>query len=145
MFLVPLTRRSSGLMRNVDRLFDESFDRLFGDGVTAAVPRSPALDVAESDQAYTVTLELPGVAKDDVKVSIEGRRVTIEASAGKTDERKEGDRIVYRERMQSSYARTVTLPAELDQERSSAKLDNGVLKLELAKRQAAATKRIAIN
>jgi HSP20 family protein len=145
MFLVPLTRRPSGLTRNVDRWFDESFDRLFGDSITAAATRSPALDVAESDQAYTVTLELPGVAKDDVKVSIEGRRVTIEANASKNDERKEGNRVVYRERAQSSYARTLALPAEIDQERSSAKLDNGVLKVELAKRQASTTKRIAIN
>ena len=85
MFLVPMTRRTSDWVRSFDRLFDESFDRLFADRACAqtALPRSPALDVAETEQAYTVTLDLPGVAKDDVKVSIEGRRVSIEAQASK--------------------------------------------------------------
>ena len=142
MFLVPLTRRAEWL-RSFDRLFD--IDSLFGADKPASLPRTPALDVVESDQAYTVTLDLPGVAKDNVKVSIEGHRVRIEAQAGKTDERKEGDRVLYRERAESSYARSFVLPVELDQERSSARLDNGVLKLELAKRRAASATRIAIN
>lgn len=139
MFLVPLTRRRANWVRS----FDRSLGRLFAD--EAALPRSPALDIAESEQAYTVTLDLPGVAKDDVKVSIEGRRVQVEAQAGKTDERKQGDRVLYGERAESSYARSFVLPAELGQERSTAKLDNGVLKLELTKRSGASATRIAIN
>jgi HSP20 family protein len=146
MFLVPITPQTRGLWRSFDRLFDDSLDRLFAPvAAPKAASRSPALDVAESDQAYTVTLELPGIAKDDVKVSVEGRHVTIEASASKNDERKDGDRIVYRERTASSYARTFVLPAEVDQARSSAKLDNGVLKLELAKREPVSARRIAVN
>jgi HSP20 family protein len=146
MFLVPITPQTRGLWRSFDRLFDDSLDRLFAPvAAPKAASRSPALDVAESDQAYTVTLELPGIAKDDVKVSVEGRHVTIEANASKTDERKDGDRIVYRERSATSYARTFVLPAEVDQARSSAKLDNGVLKLELPKREPVSARRIAVN
>jgi HSP20 family protein len=146
MFLVPMTRSASDLVRNFDRLFDESFDRLFTPGTPAqsALARSPALDIAESEQAYTVKLDLPGVAKGDVKVSIDGRRVNVEARSSKNEERKEGDRIIYRERAESSYARSFTLPAEVDQERSSAKLDNGVLELELGKRRAGSAAQIAI-
>lgn len=147
MFLVPMTRSASELVRNFDRLFDESFDRLFAPGTPApsALARSPALDIAESEQAYTVTLDLPGVAKDDVKVSIDGRRVNVEARSSKNEERKEGDSIIYRERAESSFARSFALPAEVDQERSSAKLDNGVLKLELGKRRASSAAQITIN
>jgi len=135
MFLVPIPRTCDWLR---SFLFDDS-------SAPTALPRSPALDVADSDEAYTVTLELPGVAKDDVKVSIEGRRVQIEAQAGKTAERKEGDRVLVRERAESSYTRRILLPVELDQERSTAKLENGVLKLELVKRRSASANRIAIN
>jgi len=146
MFLVPVTRSASGLVRTFDRLFDESFDRFFaGAPAVASVARSPALDVAESEQAYTVTLDLPGVAKDDVKVSIEGRRVSVEAKSAKAHERKDGDRVLVRERAASSYARSFVLPVELDQERSSAKLEQGVLKLELAKRQATPATKITVN
>jgi len=144
MFLVPLTRRADWL-RNFDRMFDASLDGLFARDAQAPLPRTPALDIAESGQAYTVTLDLPGVAKDNVKVSIEGRRVQIEASTEKTEQRKDGDRVLVRERSASNYARSFLLPVELDQERSSARLDNGVLKLELAKRADASVKQIAIN
>jgi HSP20 family protein len=146
MFLVPVNRSASELVRNFDRLFDTSFDRFFvGVPSGASVKRSPALDVAESEQAYTVTLDLPGVAKGDVKVSIEGRRVNIEAKSAKDDERKEGDRVLLRERAASSYARNFVLPVDLDQERSKAKLEHGVLTLELAKRQPTPASKITVN
>jgi len=145
MFLVPINRSATGWVRNFDRLFDESFDRFFSGVTASAGARAPALDVAESEQAYTVTLDLPGVAKDDVKVSIEGRRVDIEAKSVKSDERKDGDRVLVRERAASSYARSFVLPVELDQGRSNAKLEHGVLTLELAKRQATAATKITVN
>ena len=139
MFLVPMTRSASDLVRHFDRLFDDSFERVLTSAPTqSALPRSPALDVAESEQAYTVTLDLPGVAKDDIKVSIEAR-------SSKNDERKDGDRLLYRERAESKYSRSFALPAEVDQERSSAKLDNGVLKLELAKRRVTSAAQITVN
>lgn len=106
--------------------------------------RSPALDVAETDTAYTVTLDLPGIAKEDVKVSIDGRRVDIEAQTAQSEERKDSERIVYRERAASRYARSFTLPVELDEAQSSAKLENGVLSLTLTKRRPAVS-RIQIN
>ena len=72
MFLVPFSRDA----RQLSRLFDDSFERIFSQ---AAAPegeasRSPALDVAETDRDYTVKLEMPGVTKDDIKVSVEGDR-----------------------------------------------------------------------
>lgn len=146
MFLVPVNRSASELVRNFDRLFDVSFDRFFsGPSAGASWARSPALDVAESEQAYTVTLDLPGVAKGDVKVSIEGRRVSIEAKSAHSAERKDGARVLLRERAASSYARNFVLPVELDQEHSTAKLEHGVLTLELAKRQATAATKITVN
>lgn len=146
MFLVPINRGATGWVRNFDRLFDASFDRFFSAAAApAAWARSPALNVAESDQAYTVTLELPGIAKDDVKVSIEGRRVTIEAQASKSDERKEGARVLLRERDAAGFKRSFLLPAELDDARSSAKLEHGVMTLELAKRQPTPATRITVN
>jgi HSP20 family protein len=146
MFLVPINRSASGWLRNFDHLFDESLDRLFsGAAASAAWARSPSLDVAESDQAYTVTLDLPGVVKDDVKVSIEGRRVSIEAKSAKGGDRKDGDRVLLRERAASTCSRSFVLPAELDDARSNAKLEHGVLTLELVKRRATPATKITVN
>lgn len=146
MFLVPMTRNSE-LARSFDRLFDEGLERFFapsqaGQGSTM---RSPALDVAESDAAYTVSVDLPGVAKEDVKVSIDGRRVDIEAQTRKEEEKKEGDRVVYRERSMASYARSFTVAADIDQSASAAKLENGVLTLTLSKRGAPASAQLTVS
>jgi HSP20 family protein len=142
MFFVPVTRDT----RQLSRLFDDTFERLFsttaGEGNTA---RNPALDVAESPSAYTVKLEVPGVAKEDVKVSIEGRQITVQAHSTQEDERKEGERVVYRERAVTSYARSFTLPVEVDQQDAGAKLEQGVLTLTLPKRGARSAAQITVN
>ena len=145
MFLVPMTRNASELARSFDRLFDDNFERLFAPSTLGqASLRSPALDVAESDKAYTVKLDMPGVTKEDVKVSIDGRRVSVEAQSSKDEEKKEGDRVVYRERSVASFARNFTVAAEVDQAGSAAKLENGVLTLTLAKRGTPAAARITV-
>jgi HSP20 family protein len=149
MFLVPVSRLSrdrSHLVRSFDRLFDDSFERIVANGAAAEsdTTRSPALDVAESDLAYTVKLDMPGVAKEDVKVSIDGRRVTVEASSRKEEVKNDADRIVYRERSVSNYARTIKLSAEVEQSASAAKLENGVLTLTLSKRSPTAAQ-ISVN
>ena len=134
MFVVPLShsRRAASHHRAIDRLFDESFDRLFGG--SAAGSRTPALDVIETDSAYSVVLDVPGVSKDQLKVSVEGRRVSVETVEAPAAEAKTGERALYRERSAARYARTVSLPAEVDQAASQAKFDNGVLTLTLAKK-----------
>lgn len=150
MFLVPMTRESRDLARSFERLFDDAFGGSFFSGLPAArgegavATRSPALDLVESDRAYTVKLEMPGVKKEDVKVTIDGSRVSVSAQSEHSDEKKEGDRVVYRERSVSSYARSFTLPAEVDQAGAAAKLENGVLVLELPKRAATAAKAITV-
>jgi HSP20 family protein len=138
MFLVPLSR-------GFDRLFDDSFERFCAPAAQRASQRSPALDVAESERAYTVKLDLPGVAKDDAKIAIDGRRISIEAQARKEETRQDGERIVYRERSAASWARSFKVAADVDQAESSAKLEDGVLTLTLNKRGTPAASRITVN
>jgi len=144
MFLVPVTRRSSDIARTFDRLFD---DRFFFSAAEAASRAGghAALDVAESETAYTVTLDVPGIAKDDVKISIDGKVVRVEAQAKADSEKKDGQRVLYRERSVSSVKRSFALPVEIDEAASSAKLDHGVLTLTLNKRQPAPARRITVN
>ena len=155
MFLVPITRTHSPLARSIDRLFngafDDSFDRFVGSSGAAssdAALRSPALDVAETEHGYSVTIDLPGVAKDDVKITIDGRRVNVGAPSKREATKKDIEdpsRVIYRERSSAGFSRSFTLPEEVDQEASQAKLDNGVLTLELAKKRVVAAKPLTIN
>jgi HSP20 family protein len=86
------------------------------------------------------------VTREQLKVSVEGRRVSVESvdlpeAAPDTDATKAADepkaaapRVLYRERAAARYSRTVSLPAEVDQAASTAKFDNGVLTLTLDKK-----------
>lgn len=141
MFIVPSSRES----RQFNRLFDDAFERVFSPAAVEGVAsRSPALDIVESENAYTVKIEMPGVAKEDVRVAIEGRQVNVQAQAEAQDERKEGERLVYRERSVASFARSFTLPAEVDQAESGARLEHGVLTLTLPKRSARSAAQITV-
>lgn len=148
MFVLPLARSVShraavpSFSRVFDRLLDDSFERHFGGSGDAS--RTPALDVSETDTQYIVALDVPGVSRDQLKVSVEGRRVSIETAAvAKKDNTsaettaaspKSAARVLYRERSSVRYARTVSLPTEVDQTASQAKFENGVLTLTLAKK-----------
>jgi HSP20 family protein len=144
MFLVPVNRNIADLSRSLDRFFDDSFFGESRDSSTATL-RSPALDVSESETAYTVTLDMPGVAKDAVKVNIDGRRISIDAEQRKAEEKKDGERVIYRERTVNRYSRTFTLPQEISQSDSSASLEHGVLTLKLAKRGASTGSQLTVN
>jgi len=137
MFLVPLPRQANEFSRSMERLFDDTLAGLSGHGRSnQEALRSPALDVSENDNAYVVKLEMPGVPKEAVKITIDGRRVHVEAEQVRDDEKKQGERVLYRERAVQRYARSFSLPLEISQSDSSATMEHGVLTLNLAKRQA---------
>ena len=148
MLLVPVTRSASDLARSFDRLFDDRFLDSFFPGAAApadAALRRPTLDVAETDKGYSVSLDLPGVAKEDVKITIDGRRVSVSAQSQREQTTKDDERLIYRERSSASFARSFTLPEDVDQQASEAKLDNGVLKLQLAKKVTASARQLTVN
>lgn len=118
--------------------------------------RVPRIDVLESDTTYSVVLDMPGAVKEQLKVSVEGRRVivsTVAPAAPEGDATKaeasapaaDAPRVLYRERSAPVYARTIVLPAEVDQAASQARFENGVLTLTLAKRVPAGATQISIN
>lgn len=102
----------------------------------ADIARTPALDISEDDRVYSVTVDMPGVTKEAVKVRVEGRRVHIETATVEAAAPTDGSRVLYRERRAASYARSFSLPVEIDQTQSQARFDNGVLTLTLVKRVA---------
>jgi HSP20 family protein len=113
------------------------------------------MDVSESDSHFTISFDVPGATRDALKVSVEGRRVTlttVAASAAEpTDkaaepavETRPAERTLYRERATPVFARTVALPVEVDQQASQAKFENGVLTLVLAKKVAAGATQLQI-
>jgi HSP20 family protein len=105
---------------------------------------TPRLDVSETEQAFEIHAELPGVKKEDIKVSIDGPRVTIEADCQQANEQRQGEQVVYSERSTRRYQRRFTLPSEVDDAGAQARLENGILVLTLPKKQGGAARRLTI-
>lgn len=134
-------------MERLDDLFPEMFRR-FARPLTldTGVPAEIKIDVTENEKDYTVRAEVPGAKKDDIRVEIDGNRVSISAEVKKEREEKsekEG-RVLLRETVWGRVARTFTLAHEIDNGATTAKLEAGVLTLVLPKRQGASSRLISI-
>jgi HSP20 family protein len=102
----------------------------------------PYTDVYETDDALTVVMEMPGVDRKDVDVSLENDVLRVQ---GTIDFAKyEGMEPVYTEYNVGHYARSFTLSGKVDQDQISAQLEDGVLTLTLPKAAEARPRRIAI-
>lgn len=92
------------------------------------------LDLSEDDRHFFVKAEIPGVRKEDIKVSVDGNQVSLSAEVKKEKEEKEGARVIRTERFYGSVARSFTLGENVDPSAAQAKYDNGVLQLTLPKK-----------
>jgi HSP20 family protein len=104
----------------------------------------PAIDVAENENSVVVKAELPGMTEDDIDVNILGNTLTIKGEKKKEEEKKEQN--YYRlERSYGSFQRSVTLPTAVDFEKCKASFKNGVLEIEIPKKEEAKPKQIKVN
>jgi HSP20 family protein len=140
-------------MANITRYdpFNELVDDIFKgflvrpvayEGRNDVLPRV-RVDVAEKNGAYVVKGELPGVRKEDIHVSIDGAQVTLEAEV-KQEKSADDERVLHTERTYGKVSRVFTLPQEIDESKVQAKFQDGVLELQLPKKQAAPRKQITI-
>lgn len=132
-------------------LFDDIFKEfapgyfikpLHGDPLPSAAQIK--IDVKETDTAYVVQAEVPGVAKEDIHVSIDGSVVTLRAEIKQSDSQSEGEKMLRSERYYGAVSRSFQLAQEIDQATSKAKYDAGVLTLTLNKKQSSSPQRLAI-
>lgn len=130
---------------------DTLFDRFFGDSWSfgdwehplAGVASFPCVDLAESDDDVTVTMELPGIEAEDVDIGINGDVLTVSGEKKHEDEEKKKD-YHYVERHFGRFHRYAQLPSSVDPDSADATFKKGVLKIALKKRSDAKAKRIAV-
>jgi HSP20 family protein len=101
------------------------------------------MDLSETEQAYVVKAEIPGVKKEDIKVSIDGNQVAISAEVRKEEDQKNGS-MVRSERYYGQQYRSFTLPQEVDDQKAEAKYQDGMLELTLPKKPGTGGKQVAI-
>lgn len=152
MTLHALTRRHSGgaaesevptlrgLQREVDGLFDNFFQ---GFGLIPAESRTglltPKINIAETEKAYELTLEVPGVEEKDIDIQLSGNVLTVQGEK-REEAREEGKQFYRMERSYGSFQRSFTLPEGVDEENIQAKSRNGILHITLPKSEKARDK-----
>ena len=131
--------------------FDNSVDELLRgffvrpmalEGAPAAAAQAIRIDVAA---AYTVHVEIPGVRKEDIHVTIDDDQVSISAETCNEREVKEGGRVLRAERHYGKFYRAFTLGQAVEDGKAVAKYADGVLELTLPKKAAVTAKRLSIN
>ena len=104
---------------------------------------APALDVAEDKDGFRVRLELPGLKREEIDVSLEDGALTITGER-KVETPQDGSTIHRQERHYGKFARTLTLPSEVVADKVKAAYKDGILSVTLPKAEAAKPKTIAV-
>jgi HSP20 family protein len=131
------------MRHDFDRLFEEGWPVLAADDSLAEVAFQPSVDVTEDKDQVLVRAELPGMAKDDIKVSVDGGVLSIQGEKKENKETREGG-VLRRESSYGSFCRSFTLPAGVDAGKAAASYRDGVLELKLPKKEEAKPKAIEI-
>ncbi len=133
--------RFAVLRGELDRLFDSSFAPAF------RTPGSsnrwtPALDVYQDKDQFTVVAELPGLKKEDIELSLHDGVLTI---SGERKQEKKGEEGYKNERFFGRFQRSVTLPSSVDGDQVRATYQDGILKVVLPKAEEAKPKQIEVS
>jgi len=126
--MMPMMRNSAWLPTVFNDLFDTEF-------MPKANCTAPAINVKENDKAYTVELAAPGMKKEDFNVHINDDGNLIIKMEQKQEQKEEDKSVRYlrREFSYSKYEQTLILPDDVEKSKISAKVEHGVLTVELPK------------
>ena len=128
MIMMPVRRTQNWL----PSIFNDFFDK---DWMVKANATAPAIIVFETEKEYKVELAAPGMTKEDFNVHIDEENnlvISMEKKTENKEEKKEG-RYLRREFSYSKFQQTMILPDDVDKEKISAQVENGVLNIDLPK------------
>jgi HSP20 family protein len=125
-------RDTGDFFRSMSRPMYGRWPSMFGEDITTKFEWSPAVDIKEFEKEYLVTAELPGLSREDVKVTLEDSVLTIEGERRQEKELKD-ERIHRTERFYGGFCRSFTLPDDAKAEGIRAESKNGVLSVHVPK------------
>jgi len=124
-FLPALQRSATSAFLPIQREFNRLFDQLStGWNAFTELDMIPRIDVRDTKKAIEVTVELPGIAQEDVKIDIDDNLLTISGEKKSEKESREEDLRVS-ERSYGAFSRTISLPRRVDADKIKATLSNG--------------------
>jgi len=135
---MTLVKFSGNKNRGVDNWVNDFFNPIFNDSFLSDrfTSRVPAVNVAETSDAYHIELAAPGLEKSDFKINVDGDVLTISAEK-KTESTDESKKYSKREYSYTSFTRSFTLPDSIDHGKIDANYQDGVLKVDITKKEEA--------
>jgi len=126
----------NGHRNAVNPWFNDVFDTLFNDSVLndRFVTKTPAVNIAETESEFHIELAVPGLKKEDFKINLDKNVLSVSAEK-KAENVEEGKKYSKREYSYSSFVRSFTLPEVADQAKIEAEYTDGILKLNVAKKE----------
>lgn len=124
----------------LDRMLDDVMGSAFGTAMSSRT-FDPAFDVRTSDSDVTLVWDMPGVAREDVEITLSDHVLTLKAS--RRFDSKDNERVILG-RAYGSFTRSYTLPESLDEQHLTAELADGVLTVRIPKRPEAQPRKIQI-
>jgi HSP20 family protein len=145
MALVKWTPRTEleTLRHEMERLFERAFPKAFGYETEVEPGWRPGLDVRETEDAYVVETDLPGMAAEDITVEVEGPYVVVKGERHAEHEATE-EGVKRAERTFGKFYRRVALPEAAKAEEAEARYANGVLTVTVPKAEEAKAKAITV-
>ena len=128
--------------------FGDVFNGLFRTPLThrsVRKARIPAVDVAETDTAYQVKAELPGIRKEDLDVTVDDGVLTIKAEHNDNQEQTENGQLIRQERSYGKFVRSLRLGASVDEETITAEYRDGVLHITLPKAKEVQPRKVEVS
>lgn len=135
--------------RAVDTMLDRMVRDAFGNGWQTTWQRewadnAPAVDLAETPEAYVLKAELPGWKPEQVDISFEKGVLTLKGEMAEETEKDESEKVHVREIRKGSFLRRFSLPAEVEADKAVAEFEHGVLTLSIPKAEVVKPKQIKI-
>ena len=112
---------------------------------TERMPPVIKVDVEDADDRYVVKADMPGVAKDDIRVDVDGNMVSISAEVRREKKDEKEGKVLRSERYYGMMTRSFTLPVDVEFAKAEAKYSDGVLRLTLPKMKGKAAHRVEVH
>jgi len=140
---LPALGRLSNLRDELDSLFEVPLLANFGNQTQLFSGWTPALDLYQSNDNVVAVVELPGMRKEDIEISLHDGMLTV--AGERKEQTTEGDKAERSERYVGRFRRSITLPTRVDASKVNATYKDGILTVILPKAEEAKPKHIQVN
>lgn len=137
---MTLVRYNNALPGLISRFLENDLENWNSNNYTETNSTLPAVNIRENNESYGIEVAAPGFDKNDFQISLDNDLLTISSEKVANNETTEDERFTRKEFSYQSFKRTFTLPELVEEDKITAKYENGILKIAIPKKEEAKPK-----